>query len=382
MIWGTRSWLRRVPHFLIGQVVIKALCQFLKSLTQNSLSNELIQINSRLNGLKPKIRSSLMLLLLELFAILMLSCGEKIPIHQLELAAFRLNIPEAELDKYFGRVTDLDITDQGEIIVVDIDGPGVVRFDAQGNYVNNIAGYGSGNYEALCSVSPVDTLIAVHTMGVLEFFTPKGTPVNRHYLRGRGDIAVASDGSFVINRMQDSRQMGYCLETYRPDGKQIATFRSPRADEEGKEYLDFAFSRVTSDNKIVYLPVTVDSGFVYDFDGNLLLAKKIRSKVTPYQLKDGKPGPLVEDCYVNKDGIFIVRVNKKLSTDEVVFFDWIEQYDFDFNRIAAYQFSAPLTMTIVPGIYSPWYHKFVQKDGIFYFMISQPFEQLIAFNIK
>lgn len=311
-----------------------------------------------------------------------LGCGEKIPIHQMELASFRLNIPEAELDKYFGRVTDLDITDQGEIIVVDIDGPGVVRFDAQGNYVNNIAGYGSGNYDALCSVTPVDTLLAVNTLGVLEFFRRMGTPVNRHFLRGRGDIAVASDGSFMINRMYDSRQFGYCLETYNPDGKQIAKFRAPRAAEEGKEYLDFAFSRVTPDHKIVYLPTTVDSGFVYDFDGKLLFARKIISSLKAYKLKDGKPGPLVEDLYVNKDGIFIVRVNKKLSTEEIVFFNWIEQYDFDFNRVAAYRFAAPLTMTILPGLHSPWYHKFAQKDGIFYFMISQPFEQLIAFNFK
>lgn len=320
--------------------------------------------------------------IIAIFIIFLSGCGKKIPTFSLELTEFRLNIPDQELDQYFRRVTDLDITANGEIIVVDPNGPGVLRFDAQGNYVNNIAGYGSGNYEALCSASPVDTLLAVHTIGVLEFFRRQGTPVNRHFLRGRGDIAVASDRGFVINRMYDARLFGYCLETFNPDGKSIKTFRTPRCPEEGMEFLDFAFSRISPDNKIIYIPATIDTGFVYDFDGNLLLAKKIDSSIKPYKLKDGKPGPLVEDLYVDKDGIFIVRVNKKLSTDQVIYFDFIEQYDFNFNRIAAYKFSVPISMTTVPEPYSPWYHKFVYKDGMFYFVISQPFEQLIAFKIK
>ncbi len=310
----------------------------------------------------------------------LLACGEKVTTYQMVLTDFRLNIPAEQMDRYFGRVTDLDITEQGDIIVVDVAGPGVVRFDPQGNFVNNIAGYGSGNYETLCSVNPVDSLLAVHTLGLLEFFRPQGTPVNRHFLRGRGDISVASDRSFVINRMYDSRLFGYCLETYDPVGKQIATFRSPRATEAGKEYLDFAFSRITPDRRIVYVPTTVDSGFIYDFQGNLLLARKIPSSLKPYRLKDDKPGPLVEDLYVDEAGIFIVRVNKNLSNEKVVSFDLIEQYDFEFNRIAAYRFAAPLTMTIVPEVYSPWYHKFVHRKGQFYIMMSQPFEQLIVFK--
>lgn len=332
--------------------------------------------------MKPKNRAVCIILTIGIIGIVAYGCGKKVPSFSLELTNFRLNVPDRELDQYFRRVTDLDITPSGEIVVVDPSGPGVLRFDAQGNFVNNIAGYGSGNFEALCSASPVDTLLAVHTLGLLEFFRRQGTPVNRHFLRGRGDISMASDRSFVINRMYDARQFGYCLETFNPEGKQIKTFRAPRCPEEGMEYLDFAFSRITPDNKIIYVPTTIDTGFVYDFDGTLLLAKKISSSVKPYKLKDGKPGPLVEDVYVDKDGIFIVRVNKKLSTDQVIYFDWIEHYDLNFNPVAAYKFSLPLTMTTVPEPYSPWYHKFVHKDGIFYFVISQPFEQLIAFKIK
>ncbi|MDZ7376512.1 MAG: hypothetical protein ONB13_07810 [candidate division KSB1 bacterium] len=315
-----------------------------------------------------------------LWLLSLFCCGEKIPTYRMVLTDFRLNIPAEQMDSYFGKVTDLDVTAQGDIIVVDVIGPGVVRFDPQGNFVNNIAGYGSGNYETLCSANPVDTLLAVHTLGLLEFFRPKGTPVTRHFLRGRGDISVASDGSFVINRMYDSRLIGYCLETYDSIGKQIATFRTPRATEQGKEYLDFAFSRVTPDHRIVYVPTTVDSGFIYDFQGNLLLARKIPSDLKPYRLKDKKPGPLVEDLYVDETGIFIVRVNKKLSTDQVVYFDLVEQYDFEFNKIAAYRFAVPLTMTIVPEVYSPWYHKFVHYNGQFFIMMSQPFEQLVVFK--
>jgi len=320
--------------------------------------------------------------LLGFFLILTAGCGKKIPGYEMEVTSFRLNIPGHELDQYFREVTDLDLTDKGEFIITDIAMPGVLRFDPQGNYVNNIAGYGSGNYEALCSVTPVDSLLAVNTLGLLEFFQPVGTPVNRHFLRGRGDISVATDGSFVINRMYDSRLLKHCLETYNKDGKLINAFRTPRCTEEGKEFLDFAFSRITPDQKIIYLPASIDSGFVYDFNGNLLLAKKIPSKIKPYTLKEGKPGPLIEDLYVNSAGIFIVRVNKKMSNEDIVFFDLIEQYDFDFNQVANYTFPAPLTMTVKASPYSPWYHKFACRNGIFYFMVSQPFEQLIAFQAK
>jgi hypothetical protein len=182
--------------------------------------------------------------------------------------------------------------------------------------------------------------------------------------------------------MFDSRRFGNCLETYDVNGKLIRSFRSPRAAKEGEEILDSAFSRVSPDNKIIYMPTVVDSGFIYDLQGDLILAKKIKSKLKPYKLENGQPGALIEDMYVNKDGIFVVRVDKKTSTEEVYYFDLIEQYDFNFNHIASYQFSKPLTMTVVTDLYSPWYHKFVEKDGIFYFMISQPFEQLIAFKAK
>lgn len=314
--------------------------------------------------------------------IAIFGCGKRVPTYQLEVLPFRLNVPNIEIDKYFSQVTDFDITDQGEFIVMDVMKSGVFRFDKDGNYVNDIAGYGSGNYEALCSVSPVDTLIAINTIGLLEFFTPRGKPVKRHFLRGRGDISVASDSSFLINRMYDSRLFGYCLETYDKTGKPINKFRKPRCTQEGMEYLDFAFSSITSDNKIVYVPAMVDSGFIYDFQGNLILAKKIKSKMKPYELKEGKPGPLAEDMYVNEDGIFIVRVDKNLDTGGFVYFDLIEQYNFNFERIAMYSFSMPLTMTVPMYDFSPWYHKFVQRNGIFYFMVSQPFEQLLAFKAK
>ena len=310
------------------------------------------------------------------------SCGKKVPTHQLEVVSFRLNIPGVEIDKYFGQVTDLDITNQGEFIVMDVMGPGVLRFDKDGNYINNIAGYGSGNYGALCSVNPVDTLLAVNTAGILEFFTARGKPVIRHFLRGRGDISVAADSSFLINRMYDSRIFGNCLETYDKDGKLINKFRTPRCTQEGTEYLDFAFSGIAPDKKIIYVPAMVDSGFIYDFQGNLILAKKIKSKLKPYVLEEGKPGPLAEDMYVNEDGIFIVRVDKNLDTGGFVYFDLIEQYNFKFERIAMYTFSVPLTMTVPMYDFSPWYHKFVQRNGIFYFMVSQPFEQLLAFKAK
>lgn len=308
-------------------------------------------------------------------------CSKRMPSYNLKLADFSLNIPDVELDRYFGKVTDIDITDNNELIVIDVV-RGVLRFDSAGHFVNNIAGYGSGNYDGLCSATPVDSLLAVHTVGLVEFFTRNGKPVKRIFLKGFGDVSVAQDGRILVNRMYDSFRFGHCLETYDQDGKLINKFRTPRKKRDGEEMLDFAFSGITRDNKIIYMPAATDSGFVYDFDGNLLLAKKVKSKIKPGKLKDGSPGALIEDVYVSPDGIFVVRVNQKESTEKVVLFDLIEQYDFDFNPVASYHLAKPITMTVEAEFYSPWYHNFCYKEGIFYFMISQPFEQLIAFKVE
>jgi len=310
-------------------------------------------------------------------------CGDSVPTYEMEIVkSFRLNIPNVDLDAYFKKVTDVDLSDDGGFVIVDIAGPGVLLFDAQGNYINNIAGYGSGNFETLCSATFVDTCIAVNTLNQIELFTAKGAPVKRHFVRGRGDAAIARDGSFVLNRMIDSRTLGACLETYDANGKLIKKFRAPRAREEGEEMLDFGFSRLTSDSRIVYVPVVVDSAFIYDFQGNVLLSKKLKSALKPYKIKDDKPGALVEDVVVNDDGIFIIRVNKELTTEEIVYFDLIEHYDFNLNRVAAYKFATPITVTTATDIYSPWYNNFAVRDGIFYLMVSQPFPQLIAFQAK
>ncbi|NIA29637.1 MAG: hypothetical protein GWP06_06955 [Actinobacteria bacterium] len=307
-------------------------------------------------------------------------CSKNSPSYKLKVTPFALNIPNVNVDKYFGRVTDVDITSKNEIIVVDVDG-GVLRFDSNGKFVNNIVGYGSGNYDAICSAAPAGSLLAVNTVGLIEFFTRAGKPVKRFFIRGRGDVAVAQNGSFLINRMYDSFRLGKCLETYDEEGKLINKFRTPRCTRKGEEILDFSFSGITSDNKIIYMPATIDSGFIYDFKGNLVLAKKVNSKLKPYKLKDGTPGALIEDAYVSDEGIFVVRVKRKMSTEKIVFFDLIEQYDFNFDLVASYHFAKPLTMTVPTEPYSPWYHNFCYKDDVFYFMISQPFEQLIAFKV-
>ena len=130
------------------------------------------------------------------------------------------------------------------------------------------------------------------------------------------------------------------------------------------------------------MPATVDSGFIYDFEGNLILAKKVKSKLKQYKLENGGPGILIEDVYFDENSIFVIRVDNNISTENVVYFDLIEEYDFDFNLIASYKLIAPLTVTVATDYYSPWYHKFCYKNGIFYFMVSQPFEQLIAFKVE
>jgi hypothetical protein len=340
-------------------------------------------LSKRPNNLKFMNRTILFFPALVGFLMLsFMNCSENVPNYPLELTSFRLNVPNLELDKYFQRVVGLEITDQGEFIMTDGNRLGVFIFDQNGNYVDNLANYGNEGYEFVNSVSPVDTLLAVNFLRSLEFLTKKGHLIKRHFLRGRGKTDVAADGAFLINRMYDARLLGHCLETYDPDGKSIATFRTPRSTQEGTEILDFGFSQIAPDNKIIYVPAAIDSGFVYDFQGNLLLTKKLKSSLKPYKLADGAPGALVEDMFVNEDGIFLIRLNPKLSNEEMVFFDLIEHYNFNFDRVATYSFAVPLTITVPVLEYAPWYHKFAYKNGIFYFVVSQPFEQLLAFKIK
>lgn len=316
-----------------------------------------------------------------LFLISLWGCS-KVPSYELEVVPFTLKIKNVDPTHYFGRVTDFNMTQDNGFVIMDIDGPGVLRFDAEGNFINNIAGYGSGNYEALCSATPVDSLIAINTFGVIELFTGDAKPVKRYFMRGRGDVFFASDGSFVINRLYDSFRVGHCLEVYDASGKLTKEFRSPRASEEGNSILDFAFSGIADNDKIFYMPTVIDSAFIYDLDGNLILAKKLKSKLKPYKLEDGQPGALIEDVFVSDEGIFIVRVNKEKSEKEVIYFDLIEQYDFNFDLVASYHFAMPLTMSTKTDFYSPWYHKFCYKNGVFYFIISQPYEQLMVFKVK
>ena len=94
-----------------------------------------------------KSRITIVFFILSVFFIICFSgCGKKVPSYKLEVTSFALDIPNVDVNKYFSRVTDIDITPNNEIVVVDIDGPGILRFDAEGKFINNIAGYGSGRF--------------------------------------------------------------------------------------------------------------------------------------------------------------------------------------------------------------------------------------------
>ena len=324
------------------------------------------------------------ILLISLMSILIViaGCGEKAPTYQLEPSTFRLQMQDAAPEGPFVRVVDIDVTPQNEFIIVDLDAPGVFRFASDGKFVNDIYGHGSGNYQGLCSATPVDSVLAVNTVGLVEFFNRDGRPLYRHFIRGRGDVQIAGDRKFVINRMYDSFRSGHCLETYDENGKLINAFRTPQCTQEGEEMMDFAFTGITPENEIVYIPAVKDSVFIFDFQGNSLKAGRLKTKFRPRKAEDGSPIVLMEDVYADRDGIFIVRINESVKKEGAVHFDLIEQYDFDLNHVASYTFEKPLTMTVHTDYYSPWYHRFCHKDNTFYFMISQPYEQFMAFTVN
>ena len=319
-------------------------------------------------------------LLMLVFGLILLNCGEMVPTQELRQTDFQLNFPNIEPELYFSKVVDIDISTNGEIFLVDVDKAAIFRFDVKGNALGDISGRGTGRYDALCSVNLFDTLVASHTLGSLELLSRSGVHKKHFLLEGGGDVSCAPDGRYVMNRMHDSHKLGHCLETYDKTGKLLKRFRNSRMGNTEESFMDFSFSRATPDGQIVYVPTLLDTVSMYDFDGNLLLSKVLKSIAKPFKIEEKDYETSVEDVFVNSDGIFIARIDPEKSTEQKVYVNLIEQYDFNLEYVKAYKLPESISMTVPPVFYAPWYHNFAVKDGKFYFVVTEDYQKLVVYE--
>jgi hypothetical protein len=210
----------------------------------------------------------------------------------------------------------------------------------------------------------IDTTLILHNLGSLQFYSLDGQ------FRKASPSADAEPSRYLRTadprqRMGDKGQFGYCLETYDASGALLNTFRSPRSVFYQLAGVDFAFAAFTPTGEIAYIPTLLDSAFLYDRSGKLLLKKKLEpvrnSENTTFVFH-------MEDLYVNQDGIFVLRVNPELS-QETVFCQTIDQYDFKFNRIKSFVLPKAVTIGIdlepwAPGITNSLCGRPLLPDGL------------------
>ena len=312
-----------------------------------------------------------------LFLGLFLSCS-KTPKIDLQRTNFHLQIPPSATEEFFGRVKSIAIDDTGNFYILDSEQVHVVKFDRNGVFVKELISYGWGNgfVNRPSSIQVLDTTLILHNLSSLQFFSLDGTFRKSVEIGGRAAISVARDGTILANRMSDRFQFGYCLETFDAHGKPLATFRSPRSQWFKNNAVDFAFAEFARDGKIVYIPTLLDSAFLYDPSGRLLLAKKMEpvrpAKTTGVVFH-------VEDMFVAQNAIYLLRVNPDTSAEEVSC-KRIDQYDFQFNHLASFELPAPVTIGIELEPWAPWYRKFIVRRNRFYLMVSQPIEHLVVYE--
>jgi len=315
--------------------------------------------------------------LLFLLASLLCSCG-KTPTIELKQTSFHLQIPSAATEEFFSRVKHLTMDNAGRFYILDTDKSTVSKFDATGAFIKELIHFGSGDgyVNRPSSLQIIDTTLILHNLGSLQFYSLDGQFRKSIPIGGRGAVTVSQDGLILVNRMGDKGQFGYCLETYDASGALLNTFRSPRSVFYQLAGVDFAFAAFTPTGEIAYIPTLLDSAFLYDRSGKLLLKKKLEpvrnSENTTFVFH-------MEDLYVNQDGIFVLRVNPELS-QETVFCQTIDQYDFKFNRIKSFVLPKAVTIGIDLEPWAPWYHKFVVAGDRFYLMVSHPLEHLQVFE--
>jgi hypothetical protein len=313
------------------------------------------------------------------------SCGKDVPHVKLAKTDFTLKLPYDEETSPFARVKSLKTDMQGNYYILDSEKLLIFKFDPEGNFIKLFGGEGNkcGNLSAPAGIDTYkDSLLLVYNTGSVDLLDLDGNCLSHFFIRGFADISISPLGTIVLNRMNYALDLGFFIETYNLNGKQLKTFGPTLGRKYQNRDADFAFTGFTSDNHLVYVPAFLDSIFIYDLDGNILkrARRSIPESMTPKI--DAPLELLVEDVCVVNDRIFVARVDKKKSTFSEIYVRHIAEYNMDLKLVQNYELPESLTMSIESLAVSPWYHKFVVKDGLFLFMVSKPVEHFVAFAPK
>jgi len=318
-------------------------------------------------------------------SLYLLSCGKDMPVQKLEKADFALNLPQSDEASPFEKVKIMKMDSHGNLFILDSGKNLIFKFDSLGNFIKLFGGQGTQcgklNFPSGMDIYQ-DSLLLIHNRGTIDLLDLDGNCLRFIMIRGLADFSISPRKTIVLNRMNGALELGFFIEAYDLNGKQINTFGPPRGEVYKNRNADFAFTGFTSDNNLVYVPAFLDSIYIYDMEGNILkrarraIPKSIQPKVDePLEL-------LVEDICVANDRIFVLRVDKEKSTETEIYVRQVAAYNLDLELINIYELPESITMSIEAFGFSPWYHKFVVKDNLFIFMVSKPVEHVVSFTPK
>ena len=326
---------------------------------------------------------------LKLFFLLMLgisvifiSCNSDAPHIKLVKTDFTLKLPYSQEASPFEKVKCLKMDSQGNFYILDSEKLVIFKFDASGNFINMFGGEGSQCGKlALPSAMDVykDSLLLVHNKGSIDLLDLDGNCIRYIFVHGFTDMSISPNRTIVLNLMNFALESGFFIETYDLNGKRLHSFSPARGEKYQNRAADVAFTGFTSDNQLVYVPAFLDSIFIYDLEGNIV--KRARRAID----ESFMPGPakpleyMVEDVCVDNDRIFVLRNDKKASSDSAIYVKEIAEYNLDLSLVKKYELPEALTMSVATITPAPWYHKFIVRKNVFMFMASKPVEHLVAF---
>ncbi len=320
-----------------------------------------------------------MLFVLILIFLMMTAC-DKAPRVKLEKIPFSFTFPDSS-EHGFSRVLDMDQDEVGNYYVVDSKDLRVYQFDSSGFLIDTLvhAGSGFGSVWRPLSIHTYDSLVVLYNIGSLEYF--KAGKLQRKLLpSGRAEILIDDEGTIVLNRGSDSYQHKYLMQVRSADGKKISQFGTPRQPRFPDRNPDLAFMGVLPQKRIVYAPAFLDSIFLYNYQGELLKADKLKNTYQKSKTAEDSLIFEIEDLDTYEDRIYIVRINQEKTDEETVYVDQIEEYNTDLEPVRIYALPEPIATSTHLEPWSMLYHRFLVTEDMFLFFVSEPYEHLQAFK--
>ncbi len=320
-----------------------------------------------------------------LLNVLFFACRKEVLHVHLEKADFALKVPCDEETSPFGKVKALKMDSQGNLYILDSEKLLIFKFDAAGNFVKLFGGEGSQcgklSFPSAMDVYK-DSLLLVHNKGSIDLLDLEGNCLRYIFVHGFVDLSIAPNRILVLNQMNFALDVGFFIETYDLAGRKLNSFSPTRGSKLQNRVADVAFTGFTSDNFLVYVPAFLDSIYLYDLQGNIVKQARRAVGVASTIAPDEPLEYQIEDICVDNNRIFVLRVDKKASTEEGIYVREIDEYNVDLELIRTFELPEAVTMSIETISPSPWYHKFLVRNNIFMFMVSKPVEHLLSFAPK